>query len=259
MREMAGLASGETIFPELPTFREEGLKVLYIHAELNPPEIKQRVTASIADITTNGKFINTRDIGVHLIDAEGQQIIIDEMNKYMPDILCLDPWADLIFGYDENSGKDTSLARKFIDKVLDGYACTAFLTQHTGQDESKGGRGHTGIKGWRDTQFVMKRLGSGVTVTVDPRWGSPVTLFLKWEHGTLQPVSIVLTQKQQDFIAFLKDHPEGSLSQDIAKALKMEQDTAKKFLQRSKNLFTKQGALYLPKDSHTPEGEAANG
>jgi AAA domain len=249
MREAAGLASGETFFPELSTFREEGSKILYFHAELNPHEIKQRVIASIADTTTQGKFVFVRDTGVHLIDVAGQQIILDEMNNYKPDILCLDPWADLISGYDENSGKDTSLARKFIDKVMDAYGCTTFLTQHTGQDESRGGRGHTGMKGWRDTQFTMKRQGTSkyVNIYVNPRWGCDVTLSLKWEHGTMFPAVEVLTERQIAFIAFLKDHPEGSTSQQVADALKVKQDTAKKFLQRSEKLFTKVDTLYFPK------------
>jgi hypothetical protein len=258
MRLMAGLASGETIFPELPTFHADGLKVLYIHAELNPHELKERIPFSVSEVDTQGKLVHTRDIDVHLIDPLGQQVIVDEANKYLPDVICLDPWADLISGYDENAGKDTSVARDFIDHLLDAFKCTVFMCQHTGQDESKGGRGHTGTKGWRDTLFTLKRSGDFVTVFVEPRWGEPVTLHLKFIDKVLQPAIEIITPKQLELIAFLKNHPKGSSSQDVAVDLKMGTKTAYKFLQRNGKHFTKSGVLYFPKGSAS-EGEVSNG
>ncbi|HZW96118.1 MAG TPA: bifunctional DNA primase/polymerase [Candidatus Eremiobacteraceae bacterium] len=240
MRLVAGLAAGKTVFEQLPVRR--ACRVVYFHAELNPAEVQQRITASVVNIDTEGRFVNVRDIRTHLIDEEGQQFILETMQHYKPDVVILDPWQELIRGYDENAQKDTSLARAFITLLIETFKCTAFLIQHMGNDESKGGRGHSGMKGWRDTLIKLHRPNSGdiVRVTVEPRWGEKVTFDLAFKDGTLTPVfgqPKVKSVQRKNLVAFFKqEYPEGATTKQVAEGEPyqgMTLDAVKKMLQRA--------------------------
>jgi hypothetical protein len=244
MRMMAGMASGETVFDELPVLKP--CRVLYFHAELNPAEIQQRVIASIATVDTHGRFINVRDIRVHLIEKEGQAFIADTVEEHQPDVVVLDPWQELIRGYDELSGKDTSVARGFINRLIDTFKVTVFLVQHMGNDESKGGRGHSGMKGWRDTLFTLKKAGEDhVRATVEPRWGKKFYLELAFKDGTVVSTFVNYTIEQTNLRNFIThEHPEGVTSQQVAEKFEKTQEAAKKMLQRA----VKDGAVVKTAD-----------
>jgi hypothetical protein len=231
---MVGLAGGVTTFDELPVTR--ACRVVYFHCELNPTEVKQRIIASVINVDTHGQFFNVRDIRAHLIDAEGRQFILETLTAHKPDIVVLDPWQELISGYNENDQKDTSLARSFINILIETFRCTVFLVQHTGNDESKGGRGHSGMKGWRDTLIKLSRHGeNGVHVIVEPRWGEKVTFDLTFKDGTLNPaVTVGFTSQQLELRSFLKEkYPTGATPQQIADGLEMTPDACKKMIQRA--------------------------
>src|SRR5208337_2432930 len=102
----------------------------YIHAELNPSEIKQRLIAAVANVNTQGRFYNARDIMVHLVNDEGKKLIEKYIQETTPDVVILDPWQELITGFNENAGEHTGVARKFMDSLIDKYAVTIFLVQH---------------------------------------------------------------------------------------------------------------------------------
>jgi hypothetical protein len=221
MRVMAGLAAGITVYDELPVQR--ACKIVYFHAELNPAELKQRITASVVSVDTHRNFVNVRDIRVHLINKTGQQFIVDTLETHKPDVVVFDPWQELISGFNENDQKDTSIARSFIGLLIDTFKCTAFLIQHMGNDEAKGGRGHSGMKGWRDTLITLTRTKgeSHVHVKIEPRWGSPVSLDLTLQDGTLQPTFATFSNQQKNLIAFLKANPNGVTPKQLGEHFKM--------------------------------------
>ncbi len=231
MRLGASLASGETVFEELPVRRS--CRVLHIHAELNPAEIKQRVIASIANLDTKGQFFPVRDTLVHLIDEEGQNTIREIVEEVKPEVVILDPWQELITGFNENSDEHMGVARKFITQLIDDYKVTAFIVQHTGRDEAKGGRGHSGLKGWRDTQIVLKRKNEQVDVRIEPRWGSTFNFTLAFKDGTLHPVSIMFTKQQMELRELLKGYPQGASYAQIATAMEMSQKSVEKMVNRA--------------------------
>jgi AAA domain/Bifunctional DNA primase/polymerase, N-terminal len=232
LRLATSLAVGETVIPDLPVLRPH--RVLYIHAELNPPEIKQRLIAAVADIDTQGRFYNARDIMVHLIAEEGQQLIREYIEETSPDVIILDPWQELITGFNENSDEHTGIARKFIDSLIDIYKVTVFLVQHAGRDITKGGRGHSGLKGWRDTEIRLTRTESLIRVSVDPRWGRPkFDFYLAFKGGTVHPKTVLFSKQQQDLRDWLKAYPDGATYEQIGVAFKKEDKAVEKMVNRA--------------------------
>jgi hypothetical protein len=254
LRQMAGLAAGRTVFDSLSVKRAG--RVVYFHAELAPSEIQERVTATITDLDTRGEFVNVRDIRANLISDEGQKFIVDELAQTRPTVVVFDPWADLIAGYDESSSKDTSIARRFIDHLIATFGVTVFIVQHTGKDEKKGGRGHSGMAGWRDTLIKLKRHGEHeVTVTVEPRWGgSELTLDLVLKDGILVRSVEVYTKNENALRTFLKNFPEGATRKEITDGFAQSHraDTVRKMIERAiaKGIVVEQdGLIFLPEFS----------
>jgi AAA domain/Bifunctional DNA primase/polymerase, N-terminal len=243
MRLAASLASGETCFDELPVMRS--CRVAHIHAELNPSELKQRVIASVAGLPDKGldEFIPVRDMQANLISQEGQAVIREIVQEFHPEVLILDPWQELITGFNENSDLDTGMARKFMDTLIEDYGLTIFLVQHSGRDTSKGGRGHTGLKGWRDTQFTLTRVNQSdvVKVHVDPRWDTPLSFQLTFKDGTLHPTSILFTKQQQDLREFLKGYPQGANHKQIQTGFEIKPMT-----QQAESLMVTRAANIVP-------------
>jgi hypothetical protein len=240
LRLMASLASGTTVYDELPVTKP--CKVVYIHSELNPVELKKRIIASVVDVDVQGRFRNIRDIRAHLIEESGQQFIVETLAKHKPDVLVLDVWQDLISGFDENSGKDTSTARAFMSSLIDTFKLTLFLVMHEGKDAGRGGRGHSGMAGWRDTIITLKRVGKSehVHVCVEPRWGEQVTLELTLKDGTMQPTFNLQSPQCQSLITLLKDeHPDGATPKQIAKGLGITLAAAYKVIQRADDAVVK--------------------
>ena len=234
MRLMAGLAAGVTIYDELPV--RKPCKIVYFHAELNPAELQQRIAASVVDVDTQGRFIHNRDIRTHLINETGRQFIAETVQQYKPDVVVFDPWQDLITGFDENSSKDTGIARAFMTSLIDTYKVTIFLVQHEGKDGSKGGRGHSSLAGWRDTliKLTRKEGSNQVRISVSPRWGEPVTLELTLNNQTLTSSTAVgFTSQQSELRTLLKEYPAGATTQQIADGLTKTLDAAYKMIQRA--------------------------
>jgi hypothetical protein len=221
MNLMLGLSNGSTVFSQLPVPRHR--KVLYLHGELNDPEIQERTKAAIAEITglvpkqkllTN--FLQGRGLREHagavcrvnFCDSRGQKTLRSIVEDYRPDVLVLDPWQEFITGYDENSFKDVSLATSFFDEVIEDYKLTVFLVTHTGKDRGKGTRGHSLIAGWRDNLVKLDRNGKGNTVKVEvqPRSIAPMESFnLKFDKWALLPAS-GLTPQVQKIADFLREN-----------------------------------------------------
>jgi AAA domain len=185
LRLMAGLATGQTLFPELPVFRPR--KVLYIHGELSKREQAARLQSAVNGLLRPiSNLYQGRSIDAHFIEPQGQGEIDELIQQYGPEVVVFDPWQSFIAGYDENTYKDVSQAEKFIDRLVNDHDLTVFIPFHLGKNPGKGARGHSSLEGWRDNRMVLGRKDNTLTVKVEPRWAEPPdNLLLRFKDGTL--------------------------------------------------------------------------
>lgn len=245
LRQFFGMASGYTVYPSLPVAR--AVRVLYIHGEMTPQELKERRNAAQIgippDFLKSGRknFIDGRSIDAHLIRSKGQDVIRRIVKQFEPDVLIIDPWQSFIAGYDENSFKDMSQAHEFLDKLLsEQNGMTLFIVEHLGKDANKGMRGHSSTAGWRDTLFRLKRKQGAdgkIEVTVRPRWAAPLTFGVKFQDGTMVEGEAYSPQtvKVREFIeqwAREKKQPYAP-SAEIAKFLASTPEAARKAIKRA--------------------------
>jgi len=185
LRLALGISTGETVFSSLPI--KTARKVLYLHGELAPPELKERLQEAANGLGRPlDNFFQGRTLDANLITADGQRTIFDLGKEHQPDVLVLDPWQSFIAGADENSFKEVSVATSFMDRLIADSEVTIFMAIHLGKDHSRGARGHSTLAGWRDTLFTLKRNNNTLNVKVEPRWASPPDdLKLTFQDGTL--------------------------------------------------------------------------
>lgn len=189
LRLALGLSCGETVFPQLPVPNPQ--KVLYVHGELSPPEIRERTRSAAAGLPNPlNRCCEGLSFQVHLCQPLGQQVLRDLIAEHEPQVLILDPWQSFIWGCDENEFRDVSAATTFLTRLILDFGVTLFIVTHMGKDHRRGTRGHSTLAGWRDTLITLKREGQGDTVKVDiePRWAPRLEPFiLKFENDTLHP------------------------------------------------------------------------
>jgi hypothetical protein len=234
MRLAMGIATGQTLFPELPTSR--AVKVLYLHGELSPPEIKERTISAAQGLDVRKNFFQGRDLNANLVTKEGQEAIRDLVAQYKPDVLVLDPWQSFIAGFDENSFKDMSKATKFLDTLIEEFGVTLLIPIHQGKDHSRGARGHSTLAGWRDTRIRLSRTQSDLAVRVDvePRWAAPPKPFwLKFKNGTVWPGSPPWTAQAGKIRQFISDNGGLTTKTAIGEHLKLDPDALRKALARA--------------------------
>jgi hypothetical protein len=185
LRQALGLSSGQTVFSSLPVCRRQ--RVLYLHGELNPAELKERLRDAAQGLSRPlEEFFQGRSLSASLVTEDGRKVIRELVKNYQPQVLVIDPWQSFIAGAEENSFKEMSGATTFLENLSEEYKLTLFIAVHMGKDLSRGARGHSVIAGWRDTSFTLKRDRAGLTVNVDPRWGkAPEPLKLTFHDGTL--------------------------------------------------------------------------
>ena len=211
------------------------LYFVYIHSELNPAELRKRIIASVVNVDPQGQLIHVRDIRAHLIEESGQQFIVETLEKHKPDVLVLDVWQDLISGFDENSGKDTSLARSFMSSLIDSFKLTLFLVMHEGKDGSRGGRGHSGMAGWRDTLITLNRHGKSRRPrhrrTTLGRTGDSRTDVERWNHAA--DVDLQTPQQQTLVNLLMSEYPDGAAPKQIAAGIGVKLPAAYKAIQKA--------------------------
>ena len=240
LRLTLGLSSGKTVFPSLPVCRPQS--VLYLHGELNPAELKERLRDAVQDLPRPlDQFFQGRSLTASLVTEEGRRVISDLVAKYKPNVLVIDPWQSLIAGSEENSFKEMSGAIKFLDKQIEDYGVTLFIAIHMGKDQSRGARGHSVIAGWKDTTFTLKKVKTALTVAVDPRWGSPpAPLELTFKDGTLWEGDAPAWTKQEEKIRALLMANKGQLTREqIGLGLGLEDSGLRMALKRAE----KSGAI----------------
>lgn len=191
MRLTYGMSLGNDFFDALPV-PVTPQPVCYIHLELSPRQLVKRTQDATQGLSPSPFFYQERNVDAHLIRPEGQEAIrqsLKEAKKAMgraPQILVLDPWQELVEGFDENSAQEMAPARKFIDRLISDFNVTVFICFHTGKDKTKGARGTSSIEGWRDTLFELTRTRERLTVKVESRWAEPIEPFtLIFQDGTL--------------------------------------------------------------------------
>jgi RecA-family ATPase len=240
LRQFIGMASGHTVYPSLPVARP--VRVLYIHGEMTPQELKERRDAAQVGIPPEllkvgrKNFIDGRSLDAHLIRNDGQNVLRTIVKKFKPDVLVIDPWQSFISGYDESSFKDMSQAHEFLDKLLvEQNGMTLFIVEHLGKDHSKGMRGHSSTAGWRDTLIRLKRKNGQtekIQVDVRPRWASPVTFGLKFHANTMVEGGAFSAQSVK-IRAFLEKRGGYVPRAEIEAFLGGEKKTAQKAVQRA--------------------------
>lgn len=247
LRQFFGMASGYTVYPSLPVARPA--RVLYVHGEMTPKELKERRDAAQIDIPAaflecgRKNFIDGRSQDAHLIRKDGQDAIRRIVKKFKPDVLVIDPWQSFIAGYDENSFKDMSQALEFLDKlIVEQEGMTLFIVEHLGKDPTKGMRGHSSMAGWRDTLVRLKRKQGAdgkIEVNVRPRWAAPLTFGVKFQDGTMVEGEAFSPQtgKIRDFVQerSQQTHKPFVPFGEIQNFLGSEKDTARKAVKRAED------------------------
>jgi hypothetical protein len=211
LRLALGLATGQTLFPSLPVSRP--LRVLYLHGELAPAELKERLQTATQGLNRPlEQFYQGRSLTASLVTDEGRAAIIQLVQEFKPDVLVIDPWQSFIAGADENSFKEISAATKFLDQLIVVSGLTVFIAVHLGKNKKRGARGHSSFGGWRDTKFTLTRSGMGLNVVVEPRWGKAMELNLNFKAGTLWEGNAPGWTKQAEQIRKLVEVNKGALS-----------------------------------------------
>ncbi|HWW15168.1 MAG TPA: AAA family ATPase [Candidatus Dormibacteraeota bacterium] len=248
MRLGMGMAAGQTLFPALPITRP--VKVLYLHGELSPAEIKERTVSAVQGLTVPKTFLQGRDSNAHLITKEGQKVIRDLVALYRPDVLVLDPWQSFIAGSDENSFKDMSAATKFLDTLIEEFGVTLLIPIHQGKDHSKGARGHSTLAGWRDTRIRLVPIQNNlsVRVTVEPRWATPPDPFeLKFKNGTVWPDKAAWMGQTAKIREFVQDNGGLTTKTAVGEHLKVTPGALRHALKRAEEA----GAITISGDEVT--------
>lgn len=234
MRLTMGISTGETVFPSLPVKRPQ--RVLYLHGELAPAELKQRLKeASVGLKRPLDNFLQGKSLNANLLTSKGQDTILELIKRYEPQIMAIDPWQSFIPGADENVFKDVSIATAFMDKLIVECGVTIFLAIHEGKDSSRGARGHSSLAGWRDTLFALRRTRTTLTVEVEPRWARPPDdLKLMFQDGTLWEGDEPRWTKQEEKIRVLLKANDGQLKREhVGLELGLEDSALRMALKRA--------------------------
>jgi hypothetical protein len=85
----------------------------------------------------------------------------------MPRVLIIDTWSSLTPNIDENSFKETSAALDSLHRLQRAGVDSIFVTHHSGKNDQKGLRGHSGLAARADNIWKLRKQKDKVSVTVE--------------------------------------------------------------------------------------------
>jgi len=85
----------------------------------------------------------------------------------MPRVLIIDTWSSLTPNIDENSFKETSAALDTLQRLQRAGVDSIFVTHHSGKNDLKGLRGHSGLAARADNIWKLRKQKDKVSVTVE--------------------------------------------------------------------------------------------
>jgi len=210
------VGSGES-FLELPTTKGS---VMYVQFELGE-EILQRRMKEETKKDYDNVFVGTA-FDLKLDTQDGKDRLWKALEAIKPNVLILDPKIRMIVG-DEDKSVEMVPVTNFLDKVIEKFNCSIFITDHSGKDESKRGRGSSIWEDWVDSYIRMKRKSNkGETLRVEimpiffrhaPLPSEPIIAELG-EDFEFHVVGSALTIKEQ-VAEFLKATPNWMAPKDI--------------------------------------------
>jgi RecA-family ATPase len=97
LRLTLAMATGTSVYPSLPVLRPR--KILYLHGELAPPELKERLRDAARDLPRPlENFFQGRSLNASLVTPGGQEVLRQVVEIYDPEVLVIDPWQSFIAG-----------------------------------------------------------------------------------------------------------------------------------------------------------------
>ncbi len=212
------LGSGED-FLGIPTVES---KVLYVQFELGEEILRARLLGTGKEYPN--VFVGTT-FSMKLDTEIGQKYLRTAMDAVEPNVLILDPKIKFLAG-DENESGEMRPVCDFLDALIEGYKCSVFITDHTGKDLSKRGRGSSIWEGWVDSYLQMQAInkkGEPLHIKISP-------VFLR--HAALPPNSIEAVMS--DKFEFELVATDGTVQQQVLDFIK-------------KNGMTKPSQLFIAK------------
>ena len=163
--QIAACVGAGTPFLGMPTTKGS---VLYVQFELGE-SILQRRMRDETKLDYDNVFVGTH-FNLKLDTKIGQDQLWRALEAVEPNVLILDPKIKMIAGNEDKSVEMRPVC-DYLDLVIDGFACSIFITDHSGKDVSKRGRGSSIFEDWVDSYISMKRVskkGEPLRVQITP-------------------------------------------------------------------------------------------
>lgn len=128
------------------------------------------------------------DLGHEDGDADELIARIQEQAGDRVSIVVVDTLARVMFGADENSARDVSVAVANAGKITAALGAAVILVHHAGKDATKGARGSSALRAAADTEILIEKTDAGRTATITKAKDAEGGLTLAFD---LQPVDII--------------------------------------------------------------------
>lgn len=134
--------------------------VMLVEEEGSPYRLAERVVKVWGGART-GRFKVIHRQGVKLDDDDSFSTLRQEVLRFRPDLLILDPYASLHL-QDENTVQGTMLVQEALNTLLRALPSVAIVTLHHTPKEASGPRGSGALWGASDVLIKIARKGSGL-------------------------------------------------------------------------------------------------
>lgn len=136
------------------------MSVMLVEEEGSPYRLAERVV-KVWDGKRTGRFRVIHRQGVKLDDEESFSTLRQEVLRFRPDLLVLDPYASLHL-QDENTVQGTMLVQDALNTILRALPSVAIVTLHHTPKEASGPRGSGALWGASDVLIKIARKDSGL-------------------------------------------------------------------------------------------------